>query len=176
LNEKNGENIIELVAKLEHPEDIIHQEGKDGKDTRMAVKLRQGRKASLAELTLLSKTADFHDGEGDKAEKGLSAVDSDEEAEENDEDSEDNETLEDMNRESSGYLEENSFPPLTAAQLQLLAESHEDRESETKPRIDIPPSPLADPNPPKENLSTPAKSEAVETKPKKRMSLFERIK
>ena len=167
---------------MEHPEDIIHQEGKDGKDARMAVKLRQGRKASLAELTLLSKTADFHDGEGDIAERGLSAVDSDEEAEENDEDSEDDEVLEAMNRESSGQgsnLEENSFPPLTAAQLQLLAESHEDKESETEP-VDIQPPPpanliAADPRAEtKPNLPTPVNQ--PESKPKKRMSLFERIK
>lgn len=38
-NERQGENIIELVSKLEHPEDIIQKESKDGKDSRMAVKI-----------------------------------------------------------------------------------------------------------------------------------------
>lgn len=143
------------MSKLEHPEDIVQKENKDG-DSRMAVKLRQGRKASMAELTLLAKTADFHDGEEDKAERGLSAVDSDEEAEENDsEDDEPEKQDSDGKLSSNGsFAEKNSFPPLTAAQLQLLAEQE-----------DV------------EQISPSTKDPVVnQSAPKKRTSIFERIK
>jgi hypothetical protein len=146
------------VSKLEHPEDIIQKESKDGKDTRMAVKLRQGRKASMAELTLLAKTADFHDGEEDRAERGLSAVDSDEEAEENDSEDDEDEKEDSLGRMSSqgSFVEKNSFPPLTAAQLQLLAEQGDDVEQ------------TQDKNENKGDVSAPTQ--------KKRTSIFERIK
>ena len=111
----------------------------------------------MAELTLLAKTADFHDGEEDKAERGLSAVDSDEEAEENDSEDEDEkeESLGKMSSQGS-FVEKNSFPPLTAAQLQLLAE-----QDDTEPAFDRKDS---------KDVSGPVGTQ------KKRTSIFERIK
>lgn len=126
----------------------------------MAVKLRQGRKASMAELTLLAKTADFHDGEEDKAERGLSAVDSDEEAEENDSEEEPEKEGSDGKLSSNGsFAERNSFLPLTAAQLQLLAEQ-DDAEQSSREQLPT-------------NIPFKEKNEAT---PKKRASIFERIK
>jgi hypothetical protein len=144
------------VSKLEHPEDIIQKESKDGKDSRMAVKLRQGRKASMAELTLLAKTADFHDGEEDKAERGLSAVDSDEEAEENDSEDEQDEKEDSFGKLSSqgSFVERSSFPPLTAAQLQLLAEQDDGEQSHN---------------------TIERKDDVLPPTQKKRASIFERI-
>jgi hypothetical protein len=156
-NEKEGENIIELVSKLEHPEDIVQLESKDGKDSRMAVKLRQGRKASMAELTLLAKTADFHDGEEDRAERGLSAVDSDEEAEENDSEDDEDEKGSDGQFSSQGsFADKSLYPPLTAAQLQLLAEQDEN-DVEQKPDHEE------------------TKASNTTSNPKKRTSIFQRI-
>jgi hypothetical protein len=149
-DEKPGENLIELVSKLEHPEDIVHKETKDGSG-HIAVKLRQGRRVSVAELQLLSKTADFHDGEGDKAEKALSVIgSSDEEAEENDSDEEDGGQMAPP-RES---LDDAAYPTLTATQLALLNASHdEDNEDHSAPRSQssakAPAPPAAAPAPPK---------------------------
>jgi hypothetical protein len=144
-----------LVSKLEHPEDIVQLESKDGKDSRMAVKLRQGRKASMAELTLLAKTADFHDGEEDRAERGLSAVDSDEEAEENDSEDEDEKESDGQISSQGSFADKSSYPPLTAAQLQLFAEQDEGDEK-----------PLS-----KEET----KEVNATSNPKKRTSIFQRI-
>lgn len=127
----DGESLVELVAKLEHPEDLIQKESKDGKESRVAVKL-QGRRPSMAELTFLAKTADFYDGEGDKAERGLSAVDSDEEAEDDDdEDDDDDDDIGHVPRaDSDSNSASASFAPLTAAHLELMSGDDESDDSE----------------------------------------------
>lgn len=169
--EEKDESLVELVAKLEHPEDIIHRDGKNGKEGRVAVKL-QGRRPTVAELTFLSKTADFNDGENDKAETGLSAVDSDEEAEEDDDDDDD-----DTNEFESGggSTAGGSYAPLTAAHLHLIAGDDEDNESVASA-------------PPRAAVSSNADSKSVEAKrdakvdtndakvPPKRTSIFGRSK
>jgi hypothetical protein len=167
--DKEGESLVELVAKLEHPEDLVHKESKDGKETRVTVKL-QGRRPTVSELTFLSKTADFYDGEGDKAERGLSAVDSDEEAENDDEEEEDDDDEEDLRRdaasESSGGASA-AYAPLTAAHLELLSADDEENDDGDNHVVAT--------TAKKEDVKQPPKEEDVKPAPKL-ASIFGRIK
>eukprot|EP00602_Paraphysomonas_sp_CaronLab_P001195 CAMPEP_0185020012 /NCGR_PEP_ID=MMETSP1103-20130426/2600_1 /TAXON_ID=36769 /ORGANISM="Paraphysomonas bandaiensis, Strain Caron Lab Isolate" /LENGTH=713 /DNA_ID=CAMNT_0027550641 /DNA_START=303 /DNA_END=2444 /DNA_ORIENTATION=+ len=149
----DGESLVDLVANLEHPEDVIHKGAKN-----VAVKL-QGRKPSVAELTFLSKTGNFYDGEGDRAERALSAVDSDEEAEEDDEDDSFNGSVRMSNNDDSTT----SYAPLTAAQLQLIGD-------EEKSFSDV--STSLDPD--QQNKDGDISNNAPAQAQKKRLSIFNR--
>jgi hypothetical protein len=127
---KTEEKLVDLFAKIERPDDVVHEpitksaNGKSNPDApaRIAVKLHGGRKPSLAELTLMARAGDFHDGGEDLLERPLSMIE-DEDGDDDDEDTHD-EAAENNNSENEDDNEDD-FAPLTKSVLNKLNFGHD---------------------------------------------------
>jgi hypothetical protein len=198
-----GGNLVELMGKLHHPEDIL-QVGGEKEEKHLVVDLHKGtRRPSIAEMSLLAKVGGFNDAGHDKVDTGLDAIVDSGSSEEEDSDEEqekEEHAVSETNSQISTLSNAGVYTPLTKGALAIFdnvesdeeelkskseavkskSEAVEEKAHSDKPASDKPASEKpAGEKKPKENPTTkPLKAEppaaAKEMPIKKRSSIFSR--